>query len=172
MKRTHSTSGFTLIELIIVISMLALLATIIFFFLDPVRLIHQTRNERRRKEAVGIASAINLYHADLDVWPPIDANPVTWQMLGTATSGCDIACGPPGETVTPLVGCLNLASEFVPTYIREMPADPVIEDYTSVPGISGYAINKEGNTITVRACYTEGQERNGSGTPPLIEALQ
>ena len=55
--------GFTLLELLIVIAILAILATVTFVVLNPAQLLAQARDSQRISELVSLKSAINLYLA-------------------------------------------------------------------------------------------------------------
>lgn len=56
--------GFTIIELLIVISILALLAAVVVAFLNPVETLKQPRDAVRIVEIDGIVKAVDLYQAE------------------------------------------------------------------------------------------------------------
>ena len=56
--------GFTLIELIIVIGIIALLAAISFVAINPAKRIGDANNSQRWADLVSISKAIELYTAD------------------------------------------------------------------------------------------------------------
>ena len=55
--------GFTLLELLIVIAILAILATVTFVVLNPAQLLAQARDSQRISELASIRTAISLYLA-------------------------------------------------------------------------------------------------------------
>ncbi len=84
--------GFTLIELIIVVSVLALLSAFVFVAVDPGRRFEEARNSARWLDVQSLADALKLYQLDHDGDFPagIDGS---LRMIGTADSGCDLVCG-------------------------------------------------------------------------------
>ena len=55
--------GFTLIELVIVIGILAILATVVILVLNPAQLLAQARDSQRISDLGSVKSAIALYLA-------------------------------------------------------------------------------------------------------------
>lgn len=94
MKRimnTKRTDGFTLINLLIAITIIAVVAAVIFIALDPATRFADARNAERWSDVVALSDAIHLYTIDNGAaLPEIDGS---LTMLGTATSGCDVLCG-------------------------------------------------------------------------------
>src|SRR3989338_5037918 len=90
----RQSKGFTLIEVLIVIVILSILASIIFVAVDPATRFGDARDARRRSEVVSILNAILKYQVDNDGDLPagIDAVTASSQVLGTAGSGCDATC--------------------------------------------------------------------------------
>jgi len=83
--------GYTLIELLIVISIIAVIASVIFVLLDPIERFRDTRNSRRQMDVNNIAEAIEMYRFDnQQEVPGVDA---TLRVIGNAGTGCDISCG-------------------------------------------------------------------------------
>jgi len=84
--------GFTLIELIIVIGILAILATVVVLVLNPAELLAQARDSQRMSDLGTIKSAIALYLATANS-PTIGAGP-------TCTATCTQNPFSGTETVT------------------------------------------------------------------------
>jgi type II secretory pathway pseudopilin PulG len=83
--------GFTLLTTLIVVSIIALLASVVVVAVDPVRRFAELRNSRRWSDIRSIVDAVYLYTNDHLAYPPgLDEN---LHQLGTATGGCDIVCG-------------------------------------------------------------------------------
>jgi len=113
--KRRSQSGFTLIEILVVIGLIAFLAAVVIIAINPARQFAQGRNSQRVSNVNAILNAIGqriadnkgLFRASDDVICAID--------LPTATSTTQII----GSSGVDLRPCL------VPTYISELPADPV-----------------------------------------------
>lgn len=145
----HSISlrkGFTLIEILIVIGILAILVTIVTLTLDPAARFRNANESRRLSDIQALSNAINQYAIDSKgVYPAgIDERE---RQIGTATEGCAILtnhCHVEGEH-----DCVDL-SEALKTYIQSVPTDP---NQGSV-SFTRYSVQKEvgGNRIIVRAC--------------------
>lgn len=61
--------GFTLIELLIVVAIIAILAIIIVIAINPARILEKSRDSQRFSDMTTLATAINLYLADGQVFP-------------------------------------------------------------------------------------------------------
>src|SRR3989339_1632375 len=64
MKRNFNLKGFTLIELIIVIAVIALLAAATFVAVDPAKRIGEARDAQRWQDITAIADAFMTYVVD------------------------------------------------------------------------------------------------------------
>jgi len=63
-------SGFTLVELILVIAILAILAAVTIVAINPARQLAKSRDAKRTADVYAILSAIHHYEADHDgAWP-------------------------------------------------------------------------------------------------------
>ncbi|MFA6410683.1 MAG: prepilin-type N-terminal cleavage/methylation domain-containing protein [Candidatus Buchananbacteria bacterium] len=90
--KNQKKSGFTLIELMIVVGIIAIIAGIVFVATDPVKNFAQTSNAKRWLEIGSIASAIKQFQVDNRGSSPagFDGN---LKMIGLATDGCSVDCG-------------------------------------------------------------------------------
>ena len=74
--------GFTLIELVIVIGILAILATVVVLVLNPAQMLVQARDSQRMSDLGSVKSAIALYLATADS-PAVGAT-----SKGTVSTAC------------------------------------------------------------------------------------
>jgi type IV pilus assembly protein PilA len=147
--------GFTLIELLLVIGILAILAAIVLVAVDPAKRFSQARDARRWSEVNSLLNAILNYTTDNVGTHPagIDGDTADSQQLGTAGSGCDVACN-----VTTKTSCLDLSTPLVTEYIAEIPVDPRGTDGTYIYDSTrtGYYVNRLGDgRILVGSCNPE-----------------
>lgn len=135
--------GFTLLEVLVVVGILAILALVVFVAIDPVRQFAESRNARRWADVNNITTAIYRYIVTTKAIPEGITN--VEKQLGTATSGCSQIC------VQAQDSCLDLASELKP-YLELFPNDPNggtdERTYYSV-------VKNNDNVITVKSCNAE-----------------
>ncbi|MBU0660623.1 prepilin-type N-terminal cleavage/methylation domain-containing protein [Patescibacteria group bacterium] len=82
--------GFTLIEMMIVIFILAIVVFVAFVALKPEQRFAESRNAERWSHAEAIATAVKLYTIDEGGgFPQIDGS---LRMIGTAANGCSVVC--------------------------------------------------------------------------------
>lgn len=160
--------GFTLIELIIVIAVIAILAGAIFVAVDPARRLHEARNARRWSDVATIVDAVKKYQADNNGDHFITIAALTegdYYIIGTeAEEICDNDCA----DQTADASCLDLSS-IGGNYLAVVPIDPK----TGTQALSGYMLMKESTgEITVYACDPEGEGSGGGGTPPEIQVTR
>lgn len=165
-------SGFTLVELIIVIALIAIVASAVFVAIDPARRLHTARNTTRWTDIRSLVEAVKTYQVDnggkLPASPvAIDADALTYQMIGEGGGSCaDLRTSCAGVTF-PAQNCFvsGLRQDLSP-YLKKLPHDPV----TGTRAETRYVINfDEDGFIAVGACDEEGEEARGGGTPPVIE---
>lgn len=136
--------GFTLVEVLLVIVIIAILAAIVIVAINPGRQISQANNTQRSSDVKTILDAVHEYGIDnRGVYPSA--------ITATATIVGDDAL----ET--------DICSVLVPTYIAEMPYDPTADGgaYTDCTTYyTGYTIVKDATTgrITVAAPSAELSE--------------
>lgn len=104
---TKKQQGFTLIEILVVIGMIAILATIVLIAINPARQFRQGRDTQRTANVNAILNAIGQYIADNKGTMPA---PLTnsYAAKPIANTGAD------------------LCSKLVPTYIPSLPVDPSV----------------------------------------------
>ena len=143
-------SGFTLLEILLVVAAIGILAGIVIVALNPAKQLGDTRNAERRSDVNSILNAVQQYAIDNNGSLPssIDSTTGSSQVLGTAGSGADSTC----TATTTVAAAVDLSSDLVPTYIVEIPIDPS----TGTAANSDYYINQDANgRIVVGACDPE-----------------
>ena len=144
-KRLESyQKGFTLLEMLLVIAIIAILAGIVIVAINPGRQLAQARNAQRASDLRAIHSAVNQFYIDNREWPAdLDADTSLTEICdtGSATEGHGINC-------TDLVDL----SILVPTYIPAIPSDPQ-GSIASIPFINtanAQTTNGTGYMITIK----------------------
>jgi len=142
--------GFTLVELLIVIAIVAILATATFIALDPLTRFRDSRDARRWADVVAIADAIKLHQVDNGgTLVFTDLGPDGQSVIGTDGSGCDTICG------TAAAACVDPNALVSGGYLGSLPTSPNgTGSWTA--GKTGYkvATSTAGN-ITISACEAE-----------------
>jgi prepilin-type N-terminal cleavage/methylation domain-containing protein len=159
--------GFTLIELIIVIAIIAILAAAVFVAIDPARRLHEARNARRWSDIATILDAVKKYQADNEGahYYLIESMAADYYyLIGTSSNSCSISCA--GNSTESR--CIDL-SDIGSNYLAVIPVDPK----ESAEGQTGYAIMKDANgAVTVQACDAEGEGAGGLEIPPVISVTR
>jgi prepilin-type N-terminal cleavage/methylation domain-containing protein len=123
--------GFTLIEILVVIGMIALLATIVLIAINPARQFAQGRNTQRTSNVNAILNAIGQNIAD---------NKGTFNCPGTSTLDDN------AEYISATSSKANIMPCLVPTYISSVLVDPSVDATTSLASYyTGYTLAKDTN---------------------------
>lgn len=135
--------GFTLVEILLVIVIIAILAAIVIVAINPGRQISQANNTQRSSDVTNILNATHQYGIDSRGVLPSEIT-TTPTVVGSGTDQIDI--------------CAYL----VPTYIAAMPFDPTADgaEYTDCTTYdTGYNISVDANgRLTVSAPSAELSE--------------
>lgn len=139
MLRKISSRGFTLIEVLLVVVIIAILAGIVIIAVNPGRQISQTNNTDRSAGVQTILNAIGQYQTDNRGAAPT-AITATAAVMGSAA------------------GQINICSDLVPTYTASLPIDPTatgahFTDCTDYD--TGYTVVNTAGRITVAAPSAE-----------------
>lgn len=146
--KTSKQSGFTLIEILLVIGMIAVLATVVFVALDPAKRFRDARDAKRTTDVQSVLSAIQTSIIDTQGTLPAGITTVEKQ-IGTAGAGCAIATG--GCAVVGAADCVNLTAPLA-KYLKTIPQDP-----NGTAALTRYSVAVDINGIvTVKACGVEG----------------
>ncbi len=147
-RRAGRIRGFTLLEILLVIGMIAVLATVVLVALDPAKRFRDVRDAKRATDVQSILSAIQTYIVDNQGTMPTGLS-TTEKQLGTGP-GCALATG--GCAVTGNTDCVDFSSTLA-KYLETVPKDPnggttTLTKYSAVIDANGI--------VTVKACGTEG----------------
>lgn len=159
------TSGFTLIEILVVIGIIALLATIVIVAINPSRQFAQARNTQRVSNVNAILNAIGQRIADnKGVFDSAGGCPPLTLATPTASTTINFTGG---ATVPALGGgAVDIGTNcLVPTYIPSLPVDP---DPSVVSPSTGYELSVDANKRIMICAPKASTETAISATPPAI----
>jgi type IV pilus assembly protein PilA len=128
-------SGFTLIEILVVIGMLAILSTVVLVAVNPLRQFAQARNSQRQSNVETLLNAISERIADNG--GTFLAASTSAPTAGTAT--CEVQL--PATATDMRKNGLDIRPCLVSSYLAELPFDPTL-------GI---------NTCSTATCDTAGE---------------
>jgi type IV pilus assembly protein PilA len=130
--------GFTLIEVLLVIAILAILAGIVIVAINPLKQLADARNTQRRADATTILNAVYQYTVDNNGTLP-----------ATITTTPTAVCAT-GGTCTGLIDLSVISASE--KYLTSLPKDPT----SGTANSTGYNISKSANgRVTVAAPSAE-----------------
>jgi type IV pilus assembly protein PilA len=133
---TKEKRGFTLIEVLVVIGIIAILASIVVIAINPARQFSQANDSQRWSNVNAILNAVSQYAVDNRGALPVS-------ITGTPTEICRHT---DSATTTGCTGLVEL-SMLAPTYIVGMPYDPK----ETVANETGYTIAIVNGRVVVAA---------------------
>ena len=150
MNLKKNRAGFTMVELIIVIAIIAILAGIVFVAINPAKRFAEARNAKRWTDVSNLLDAILKYQVDNS---GVHATGVPSgdglnYLIGTDAGACSTTtCG-----VALQSACKDLTPGIAPDYIGEIPKD--LKDGTTTKTLYYISQNTAGR-ITIGACAPE-----------------
>jgi prepilin-type N-terminal cleavage/methylation domain-containing protein len=163
----RTAKGFTLIEILVVIGMLAILSTVVLVAVNPLRQFAQARNSQRQSNTAAIQNAIGARMADNNGLFVSSSSIVT-------NPGCRIILPPTLHNITK--SQLDMRNCLVPTYLSELPYDPANGNNTcttsdcSGPGESydlEYTVEQDPATNRITVCAPFAAESALASSTPF-----
>ncbi len=144
-KNKQTQAGFTLLEILLVVAMIAILAGIVIFAINPSKQLASARNAQRRADVNTIANAVYQYAIDND-----GVLPAT--ITSNETEICRTSLQPNCTNLINLGPYLTLNEK----YLTSIPNDPAQLCLDSDSNSACYTIFlTSNNRVTVSAPYAE-----------------
>lgn len=145
----QNNEGFSLIEILLVVSIIAVLSTILITVMNPARQFSKARDMERETDLISILSSVTQYASehsgslpDNDGDEMIDSFPTTPTCIGSGGGCFDLASsGDEGDTI-------------VPVYLPAVPSDPSDGDDSN----TGYVIWVDENDRLVASASAETKD--------------
>lgn len=128
---TKNAKGFTLLEVLLVVALLGILASIVIVAINPARQIGLTNNAQRKADVSTILNAVYQYSVD-------NSGSIPESITTTATAVCKT-----GGTCTGIIDLSVLTTSE--RYLTSLPSDPT----GSTTNSTGYTILKTANNRVI-----------------------
>ena len=121
--------GFTLLEILLVVGIIAILAGIVIIAINPNKMLASARNTQRSNDLREINSALVQYYIDHNNYP------ASTTILSSMTEICNTGSASATTTSINGIDCGPLAnlSDLVPVYLTAIPMDPKATSTANTP---------------------------------------
>ena len=141
--QSANAKGFTLIEVLLSITLMGMMATTVIVALNPAKQLANARNAQRKSDIVNILTAINQYVIEHYGYYPA-------AITNTPTYICKT-----GKSISDCSGLVDLrVLTDNDAYISSMPTDPLSSTTVST-GYTAFLNDLNGNALTIAAPAAE-----------------
>ena len=143
--KQNAQRGFTLLEVLLVVAIIAILAGIVIVAINPSKNLADTRNSQRSSDVSTIIDGVYQYMLDNNGSAPSSITTTATEICATGASSC-----------TGLIDLSSLTDSG--KYLVAMPSDPQCSTVCATNG-TGYEISKDANgRMIVDAPYAESSK--------------